>query len=265
MLQHLRSGADLANHCVLSWAVTGPLDPVALAAAVADVHRRHGYLSARYESEDELLAVDSGEPVEFVRLAAEAPEQAERMLAEQLLQPFDLGAGQVWRAVLVREQPGERWLFAVAVHHAAFDGWSQHLLSGELGLAYSARRSGREPVFADPVPGPARTHRLLQELAAAVDLSAQRAYWARTLAGVPALDWPAPAGRAQDGPTRIEYPLTEELRAGADAARRQGTGLLAALADAVWRTVAEQTGQRDFALGVPVNLRGTQELPRRAA
>lgn len=264
-LRHLRSGTDLADHCLLGWTVTGPLDSDALAAAVADVHARHGYLSARYEADDDILAVASPTPPEFVRCRAAGPGHAPRLLRGALEQPFDLADGRVWRAVLVREQSPDRWLFGVAVHHAAFDGWSQHVLAREIGLAYDARRAGREPVFDGPVPSPVRTRGIVEELAAAVDLETQRSYWAATLTGTPQVLWPprAETPAPADGPTRVEYPLDAGLAAAlAEAARRRGTGLLSALVVAVWSAVSAHTGQDDFAVGVPVTLRSTRELQR---
>ncbi len=262
VLQHLRSGTDFANHCLLSWTVTGPLDPAALASAVQDVHRRHGYLRARYEADDEILAVGGEHPVEFTTPVVDGPGSAEELLRERLMRPFDLVGGVVWRAVLVRDQG--RWLFGVAVHHAAFDGWSQHVLAREIGLAYAARGRGGPPVFTDDVPAPARTHRLLGELTAGVDLPAQRAYWAETLAGIPPIVWPAAAPGADDvGPRAVEYPVgNEALAAMVQGARRQGSGLLTVLLEAVSRTVSAHTGQADFGVGVPVDRRSTQELQR---
>lgn len=263
VLQHLRSGSDLVNHCLLGWTVSGPLDPDALAEAVADVHARHGYLHARYEADEDILAVGSAGPVEFVRLTAAAPDAA-RQLLDALEQPFDLAQGRVWRAVLVREEGPDRWLLGVAVHHAAFDGWSQHLLSQELGLAYAARILGRTPDFAEPAPTPARILGLVEELAAAVDLDAQRDYWSSALTGTPKVGWSAPdCANGSDGPCLVELPLAAGLASALDAAvRRRGTGLLTALVTSVWSAVSAHTGQEDFAVGVPVNLRSTRELQR---
>ncbi len=264
VLQHLRSGNDLTNHCLLSWTITGELDRDRLAAAVQDVHRRHGYLRARYEADDEVLAVASDAPARFTPLTADDPVDAERLLDEHLLEPFDLAEGLVWRSVLVGHAPGE-WLFGVAVHHAAFDGWSQHLLAREISLAYAARTDAGHP---EPpggqVPTPAATHRLLAELDESADLAAQRAYWASTLAGIPAMTWPqAASGPHEQGPRRVEYPLDPRMLARVtEAARRRGVGLLTLLLDAVSQAVAARLGQEDFGVGVPVSRRSTEALQR---
>ena len=170
--------------------------------------------------------------------------------------------------MLVGDEGADRWLFGVAVHHVAFDGWSQHLLAREIGLAYAARGTGALPasVQAAPpqtVPTPAQTYRLLQELTGAVDLAAQRAYWARNLAGIVPITWPASGDPADPGPRSVEYPLDDGLLARiAEAARRQGAGLLTVLLEAVSRAVSAHTGQDDFGVGVPVSRRSTEALQR---
>lgn len=266
VLRSLDSVSDRDNHCLLGWTVTGPLDVDALAAAVQDVHRRHGYLRARYEADEDVLAVDTEGPACFTRLTAADSAEAGRLLREHLGRPLDLAAAQVWRAVLVSDEGYDRRRFGIAVHHAAFDGWSQHVLAEEIAYAYEARLRGRGPEFTVPVPTPARTYRLLGELAATADLAAQRAYWAEALAGTPALCWPSagpPPEHSRHLPSAVEHPLdANALERLTHQARLQGTGLLTALVTAVWEALSDHTGQRDFAVGVPVNLRSTQELQR---
>jgi hypothetical protein len=50
-------------------------------------------------------------------------------------------------AVAVFVRFGNRWLFGIAAHHIAFDGWSQHLLAAPGTLA--GLRVGRDPARAD--------------------------------------------------------------------------------------------------------------------
>lgn len=252
LVRHLVSGADPENHCLLAWTITGALDVDALALAVQEVHRRHGYLHARYEAYDEAVAVASDRPAEFVRLAANGLDEAGAVLDAELCRPFRLTEGPPWRAVLVRV--GDRWLFGVAVHHVAFDGWSQHVLTDDLSAAYA----GCSP---RPVPTPASTARTLRDLGAAADLAAQREYWTRALADLPPLALPVPV--EAHGPRSVSWQLDESVLAGVDLlAHEQGTGRLAVLMAAVSATLADHTGQTDFGVGVPVTGRGTESLER---
>lgn len=263
VLQHLMAGADTANHCVLSWTISGPLSVSRLAAALAHVHARHGYLSAGYDVEDEPRASHSGRPAEFIQSAADDAATADALLEEQLRRPMDLEAGVVWRAVLVRERESATWLFAVVVHHVAFDGWSQHLLAGEIGLAYAARGPGGPPLPEGETAGPAQTYRMLEELAGAVDLTAERAYWVETLSGMPDVTWPPPTDAQDDGARSIEYPLPDDLlREISRQATYRGVSLLTVLLDSVAHAVAAHTGQRDFGVGIPVSRRSSEALQR---
>ncbi|WP_433259868.1 AMP-binding protein [Actinosynnema sp. CS-041913] len=247
----LAGGLDIENHCPLMWTIAGPVRPAALEAAVQDVHRRHGYLHARYTDGDEPQAVEGERPAEFVRLVAER-EDARYLLDVHLSQPLDLAAGVPWRAVLV--QTPDAWEFGLAVHRAAFDGWSRHRLAEDLSVAYRARVRGREPRFARPAPTPADTARILASLADAADLAAQQEFWTAELAGLPGLVFPA----AKPGAYVLESPV--DVAAVDAAARRSGAGRLAVLVDAVARAVSEHTGQADFGIGVPVTQRATEAL-----
>jgi len=251
LVQHQMSGADPENHCLLAWTISGDLDVDALARAVRDVHGRHGYLHARFEADDEALAVASSAPAEFVKQAATGPQDAAAVLDSQLRKPFRLEDGPPWRAVLVRF--GDHWLFGVAVHHIAFDGWSQHVLADDLSAAYAGRALA-------PVPTPAATERTLRDLAAAADLPAQREYWTRTLDGVPPLALPA---GSDDGPRTVSAPLSAKVLADLDRrARSLGTGRLSVLLAAVGSALVEHTGQTDFGVGVAVTRRATESLER---
>ena len=231
VFHHLAADADLANHCLLSWTITGPLDPDRLAAAVAAVHDRHGYLSGAYSIDDDAIVSPSGRPVTFERHTGDRA-----LLDARLRAPLDLESGLVWRAVLV-ETPVDR-LFGVAVHHAAFDGWSQHVLADELSAAY------RDALGALP-PSPAHIHAVLSAAAVSADLPAQRKFWQAELAGLPALTWPA---ATPGGPVRLELPAPVTA--------------LAPLLAAVHTAIAEHTGQHDFGVGVPINLRCSAETQR---
>ncbi|WP_436498693.1 amino acid adenylation domain-containing protein [Actinokineospora sp. HUAS TT18] len=223
VLRHLAEVHDTDNHCVLTWTITGALDPDRLAAAVATVHARHGYLSGRYRADTEATVTASGLPVAFER-------HDSGLLAERLGRPFDLAAGSVWRSVLVGS--GDSWRFGVAVHHAAFDGWSQHVLADELTAAYAG-----EPMVAPPSPA--------QAVVDPGDLDDQRRFWRAELADLPELAWPE---GDMDGPDFVEVP--------APAAS------LSLLLTAAHAAIAGTTGQDRFGVGVPVNHRGSVRAQR---
>ncbi|MFF2375295.1 AMP-binding protein [Streptomyces xiamenensis] len=252
LLAHEDSDNDVQNHCLLAWRISGALRPEALAAAVADVHHRHPYLGLRYDLDGEPVASPgtAGTTLEIVA----GGEDPRATLERRLGRPLALRDGRVWRAVLVETDRAQQWLFGVNVHHIAFDGWSEHLVTSDLAAAYTARLAGAAPAFPTEAGGTSAVGELLAGLQAA-DLPAQRAYWSATLADLPDLDLPTvPSGR----PALRQLPLRAgELSALDRAAAAAGTGRLTLLLTALGAALRELTGGDDFGVGVPVSLRGT--------
>ncbi|HSS51155.1 MAG TPA: amino acid adenylation domain-containing protein, partial [Thermoanaerobaculia bacterium] len=128
----------------------GELDPAALAAALSEIVRRHEVLRTTYTAgeRDPWQVVQPAEvlPLPLVDLAALPAEsrrqESLRLAAASAVRPFDLRAGPVFRASLVRLAAAEHVLL-LGVHHIAFDGWSVGLLLAELAALYGAAAAGR--------------------------------------------------------------------------------------------------------------------------
>ncbi len=87
--------------------------------------------------------------VDLSELGEEAREAAlAEHRATEVETPFDLHAGPLIRARLLRMAPLEHHLF-LTVHHAVCDGWSSSTLLRDLAEAYTAERRG---VTVDPTP-----------------------------------------------------------------------------------------------------------------
>ena len=132
----------------------GDLDTAALAAALAAVTARHEVLRTRLAAGPDGVPTQvidpPGEfPLPLTDVSGEAdPARAVRdLLAAEVMRPFDLTAGPLIRARLVRVAAWEHVL-AVTVHHVVFDEWSGRILMRELGVLYAAFAAG-EP---DPLP-----------------------------------------------------------------------------------------------------------------
>ncbi|MFJ5233535.1 amino acid adenylation domain-containing protein [Kitasatospora sp. NPDC088391] len=245
-----------------AWRLDGDLDPDALRAAAGDLHHRHQALHARYRSQGRSLALlpeEPGEP-EFTLLpdaAGTAP--AADALRAVLQGGLSVGAGRIWRTAAVRVPAAGAWLIGVAVHHIAFDGWSQALLAEDLSTAYGARVRGERPVFDRPAATLAEANQEHRRHLARVDLDAQREFWKRELTGARALELPGAArGGAPVGPLATHRArLDAEDRARLDAAAREsGSTPFAHWAAALAGVLRELSGQRDLLLGVPVARRG---------
>jgi hypothetical protein len=259
--------ATASTICVQDWSITGPLDPVALHAALDDVHRRHEALRASYHDGAPPTARVSASTgrMELRRLPARPPsgesgDEAERAAVHAAVQePLDPGSGRIWRAVLTEPDPSGRRLFSVGVHHIAFDGWATDLFVADLGLAYAARLDGRAPQWPAPAPG-------LSDLAAAallgrcgVDLDAQRTEWQQRLRTLPRFAVPGlPRGPLPPaGPTDgRHFEITAEILRPWREERAAGGNLFSGLLAVFAATLRELTGRDGHGVLVPVARRG---------
>ena len=230
-LERLGEGG-VAYHITLAARLSGRLDAVALAAALDDVAGRH-------ESLRTLLVEADGEPWQQVLEAWHvpwqrrqcAPDAVDRMLADFMVAPFELGAELPLRALLAEVGPDEHVLMLV-VHHVAADGWSVGPLLGDLAVAYRARAAGEVPGW-EPLPVQYADYALWQrELLGREDelgsvAGGQLAYWRDALAGLPAelglpADRPRPVRPARTaGRVPVDLPGRP---GGADRGHRPGGG-----------------------------------------
>jgi amino acid adenylation domain-containing protein len=250
----------------------GTLDVPALERSLTEVVRRHEALRTVFESVDgepgqlvrpaapvalpvtDLSALAPAERAERARLAAQADAQA----------PFDLAAGPLLRAGLLRLADEEHHLL-LNVHHIVADGWSIGILVAELAALYAAYLRG-EP---SPLPEPAvqyPDYALWQrERLRGGELQRQLGYWTDRLAGAPTLlalptDRPRPAVQRYHGSyhaATVDADVVRDLLAAAQAERATlFMALTAALSVLLWR----YSGQDDVCVGTPFANRDHAEV-----
>ncbi|MCP3759343.1 condensation domain-containing protein [Streptomyces sp. TBY4] len=177
-------GPSPAYNIALVRRLDRPLDPAALADALADVVSRHEVLRTVYGAE-------GGEP--YQRVLERARPQLELARPQDVGAAVDEAAGHVFD--LARDLPLRAWLFlpdgegpqtlVLLLHHIAADGWSTGPLLADLAAAYEARRAGRAPEW-PALPVQYADYTLWQrELLA--DARPELDFWQRTLAGMPPL------------------------------------------------------------------------------
>ncbi len=258
-------GSTGATICVVTWWVEGQLRVEALAAALGDVHRRHQGLHARYLATDPpsaRLAADPGVPA--LRIVDGTATEA-AMLAEvnaALLEPLDVAAGEIWRAVLASSDT--RQLFGVGVHHIAFDGYSEEVFARDLSYAYAARYVDTAPVWPAPAPTlAALATRSIQQMRAE-DLEQQRRYWQRQLRDLPRVSLPGvPRGPVPPaGPTAgVRHPIAAtEFAAWDEHAKERRVSQFSYLVAIFGAVMRELTGRTDIGVLVPMALRGDPVL-----
>ncbi|MCK2215701.1 amino acid adenylation domain-containing protein [Actinomadura sp. ATCC 31491] len=245
----------------------GPLDADRLAAALAATAAGHDALRMRFPATGDgrprvtvaeaATGEAAGEEVLPLTVREAAGEDAARALVEEFLAaPFDLAAGPVARALLVRLGPADHVL-TIAIHHIAADGWSADLLLREL----YARYDGTVP----PPPEVSYADYAAWQRArplAARDLE----FWRDRLAGLEPLDLPTdrprPPERTYSG-AACAFELPEEAAAGlARLAREHRATPYMVLLAAFAALLGRYAGASDVAVGSPVAGRPAPELDR---
>ncbi|MGW1658030.1 amino acid adenylation domain-containing protein, partial [Streptomyces atratus] len=269
---HQLEGADANYHISLAWRLSGNLDRRALAAALADVAARHESLRTVFPAVDgvpyqQVLDVAAGRP----RLDASRTTEAglPDVLATANARPFDLAVDLPLRVGLFELAPDEHVL-QVVLHHIAGDGWSLGPFAQELTAAYTARRRGEKPQWAElPVQYADYTlwqHELLGEGSDPDSLlSGQLDYWTRQLADLPEqlrlpCDRPRPAVASHRGGfvhTGLDAELHRGLR---ELARAHGTSLFMVLQAGLAALLSKLGAGDDIPVGSPVAGRTDQAL-----
>nr|QEO74317.1 AMP-dependent synthetase and ligase [uncultured bacterium] len=250
----------------------GELNRPALEHAFNAVVARHEALRTTFPSE-------GGRPRQRVSPALHVPlpladlstlpdqeREAERRLlaAAEAARPFDLSAGPLLRAALVRLGSG-RHLLLVTMHHIVSDGWSVAVLLRELEACYDAFARGREPEL-PALPVQYSDYAAWQrERAAAGLLDAGLRYWVGHLAGAPPLlalptDRPRPSVQTHRGaslPFEFGEELTEALRR---LARRRSATLFMVLLSGLKALLSRYAGETDIVVGTPVANRTRAEV-----
>ncbi|MEU9447536.1 amino acid adenylation domain-containing protein [Streptomyces sp. NPDC048277] len=248
----------------------GPLDTDRLRHALTAVVRRHEPLRTVFEEYDGtarpvlLPPGDVPLPVRDLRGADDADRErrAVELAVEDARKPFDLAAGPLVRALLVRLADDDH-LFLLTVHHIATDGWSMTLLWKELAAAYRAPAPGAELLPALPVAYRDWAHWQRQRFERG-ELDGSLRHWEERLSGLAPLelptDRPRPAARSGRGQT-VEFTLTPELTTRLrHLARAADATVFMALTAGLQALLARWSGQADVAVGTPVAGRDRVEL-----
>jgi hypothetical protein len=195
-LDRLLPGASTYN-MPTAWRLQGPLDVAALTRSVAALVARHESLRTRMLLRDgapvQVIDPPSSEVLQVTDLSALAPAareaRAQALTHAHARQPFDLAAGPLFRAGVLRLAADEHVLL-VNVHHIASDGWSVGVFHRDLATAYGACIRGAEPGW-PALPIQYADYAVWQRawLQGPV-LAAQLAYWQRQLADLRPLELP---------------------------------------------------------------------------
>ncbi len=198
LLDQLVRGGNPALNIPLALRLRGQLDHAALERAFNEILRRHESLRTTFHSERGQLfqaiapTLTMTVPVVDVQdfPSAERAQVPDHLLSEEMNRPFDLARGPLLRARLVRLAP-EHHLLLFPLHHIVADGWSNGVLTRELGAVYAAFAQGKPSPLPDLPVQFADFAQWQQNVLAEGGFDAQLDYWRHRLAGeLPVLDLP---------------------------------------------------------------------------
>ena len=255
------SGADdRASLCTEVFRIAGVVLPAPLvAAALQDVQDRHDALRSAYRivpgPAAHPLSADQAPPVSLTSLPSSSLDEAEAAVVRSVsASELRIEEAEVWRAALSTPSDGSGTVLAIALHHIAFDGWSESVLADELGSALRARVAGTPPVWREPAP----------TLASLADVRQRRgrhqADPATIDAAVAHLSGTVPLKDARPVDSQPALPIRMELPVGAlipwrDLGRRHGVPLFTVLLAVLAESMRSEFEHPDVLVAVPASVR----------
>ncbi len=243
---------------------SGAMDEAALRRALAEVVRRHESLRTTFREvsgvPQQVVHPAGAFPLAVADLsaldAAAAEREADRLGRDEAARPFDLAAGPLFRARLVRLRADEHVLL-MCIHHIVSDGWSVGVLFRDLLVLYHAFRTGQPSPLGELPVQYADFARWQREQLQGAGLARQLVFWRELLAGMPELlelptDHPRPAVQAYHGAREhlsVEGGLVARMEA---LARGEGATLFMVLLAAFQVLLARYAGTDDVVVGSPI-------------
>jgi amino acid adenylation domain-containing protein len=263
LVDQMEPGSAVYNIPV-AWRLGGALDAAALERSLSEIVRRHEALRTTFAEVDgspvQVIAPFArfDLPVEDLSGLSEADREAalRRRAREEARRAFDLSAGPLFRAVLLRLGEEDHVLL-LSMHHIVSDGWSMGVFSRELSSLYEAYREGGESSLPELAVQYADYAVWQREQLAGEALDRQLAYWKERLAGAPELlelptDHPRPAVQTYRGatvPVELSPELLERLQA---LGRSEGATLYMVLLGAFQVLLSRYGGGEDVVVGSPI-------------
>nr|WP_301542280.1 non-ribosomal peptide synthetase [Pyxidicoccus fallax] len=268
-LDQLQPGAATYNIPV-ALRLEGPLDTAALERAFTEVVRRHESLRTTFADEGgapiQVIHAPAPLPLPLVDLSAHEDGESEalRLARQETTRPFDLAAGPLLRARLLK-LGDTRHVLLLTMHHIVSDGWSMGVLVREMAALYEAFRAGQPSPLPELPLQYADVAVWQREWLRGEVLEAQLAWWRKHLEGAPhalelPTDLPRPSVQTFRGasvPVRLSRELSDGLRA---FCQQEGVTPFMALLAAFQALLSRYSGQQDLVIGSPIAGRRFAEL-----
>jgi amino acid adenylation domain-containing protein/non-ribosomal peptide synthase protein (TIGR01720 family) len=254
---------------VIALGLEGSLNQTVLLASLNEIIRRHAVLRTTFQSDpagnpSAVIAPSLKLALPSIDLTATDEDALQSYLTAQIDRPFDLTAGPLVRAELLRRSANEHILLWV-VHHSIFDGFSIAVWNRELSALYTAFLHNRP----SPLPELALQYhhfaRWQREQMSGEELRQQLEYWKRQLAGAPPLltlptDFPRPEVQTTNGSTYRHLFSAELSQALKRLSQSAGVTLFTTLQSVFTILLARYSGQHDIVIGTAVTSRSRPQF-----
>jgi amino acid adenylation domain-containing protein len=252
----------------------GQLNVGALQQALDEVVRRHEVLRTTFaivnDGPAQIIHPDLRIPIDVVDLgdfpAAERWNEAMRRVTEQAWQPFDLEAGPLLRALLLRLEEDDH-LSILTMHHIISDAWSKSVLVEEISALYDAYLHDQPSPLEELAIQYADFAEWQQQWLTGEVLENQLAYWREQLDGAPSVlnlptDRPRPAIQSHRGATQAINLAPAVAQALKELSRQENATLFMTLLAGFKALLYHYTGQTDIVVGTPVAGRNQAETEK---
>src|ERR1051325_7340721 len=241
----------------------GALNLAALGQALDEIVKRHESVRTVFgEDGDPFQRITAARPlplpvIDLAQIpAALREEEANRLAAEEIRQPFDLSNDLVLRASLISIDADDH-LLVLTLHHIAADGWSLGVLFRELTALYGA--------FSNQKPSPLPTLPVQyvdfavwqREWLQGEVLSKLLSYWQKQLSDAPPelklqTDKPRPVVQTFRGAYERQTISLNLLNSLKQLSRSQGASLFMTCLAVFQLLLSRYTGQEDLIVGTDV-------------
>ncbi|MCA1568672.1 MAG: amino acid adenylation domain-containing protein [Acidobacteria bacterium] len=254
---------SIAYNLCSAFRLTGQLDLPALERSVDELLRRHEALRTTFAASDgvpqQVIAPSAKFSLEQADLsetpAAGRDEAVRQFIAAKIETPFDLAAGPLVRASLLRLGKAD-YVLVITLHHIVTDKLSQDLLWQELTTLYDAYSKGEPSPLAELQMQYADFALWQRQWLEGEVMRARLDYWKQRLEGAPLVlelptDRPRPAVRTYRGARQsrvLSTALWAELKA---LSLRENVTLFMTLLAVFYVWLVRYTGREDLLVGTP--------------
>ncbi len=239
----------------------GPLNDNALASAIDTLMARHGALRAKIDTDGASMQIDPAAKLvptreDFSNLPPAAAQEAFSVhLADNATSPFDLFAGPLIRATIVKMAEAHHVL-VVTAHHIICDGWSCDIIATDLAELYSAAVEQRAPSLEAPADYAAFARQDVAMRSSSENTEAE-SYWLEQYETIPILpelptDRPRGPSRTYAGATETVHVSQAAYQSIKEAGAKHGMSLFATLLASYAALLYRLSGQSDLAIGIPL-------------